>query len=120
MNNSFQKRLDKASRGADEMRDGRPANAADRAWAEGELEKMMRDEGLSRAQALALLKTEAPALYGIVALGVLPPMMTEGEKRQWAEGELTRIMESEGLTYDAAVASVRQYAPTIAGWLGVA
>ena len=99
------------------MYGGKPASADDSAWAERELEKMMREESLSRPQALAILEKEAPALYGMVVNGVLPKPMTEAERRQWAEQHLAEIIDKEGLSRDEAIDSMRKYAPTVAEWL---
>lgn len=78
---------------------------------------MMREESLSRAQAVAILEKEAPASYGIVVNDVLPKPMTRAEQKQWAEQWLAEIMEKEALSYGEAVASIQQHAPTVAEWL---
>ena len=108
-----------AGQKADVLTAPKPASAADRAWAEGELEKMMRDEGLTRAEALTILEKEAPSFYGIVVHGVLPPPMSEAEKREWAERDLDDLMRRNNLSRDEALKLTRQHAPTIAAWLGV-
>lgn len=63
MNKSFQRRLNRAAQGVEQLPARAYTDAENHEWAEAQLAEFMRDHQVSRKRALALAQEHAPTIY---------------------------------------------------------